>query len=392
MVALGEILQAQETREVRLYICTHPGASRNFDGSLLSKGAITGDVIATHPTIGDNRGAVNEGGVQSNGSWGTQNYWGPLIEVPADTITSLYEDTFQSDATIPCTLNIQFRINNRVAVAQYGPCIPSALDQNGKLVREENDRPLVSVRVWLNNTRNPDHERIPCVPGTDHSLPGQTEPVPFIRPPGLPAVTTTVGETVRDTPEDGDQPDNDNGEDGPIEDEGGEEDSTENGDGVGNGSSATDNGDDSSTDDSQGEEQDEAEQQEQDEEESEQLADSQDSQEADAQAEDMLESEEDGLADEADLLEQETQDSGAEAEAEAEVADGAEAEADEDVDRSTEETTTRPRVPRTGSGGIVGGNSSSDWPWFLGGSLAVGLVIAALFLVTNRRSNKPTEQ
>ena len=147
LFTFGEILSAQEQR-VTLILCSHPGASRDFDGSLLNGDSTTGDLIATHPTVGNYREAVDEGGAHSNLAWATYNYWSPLIEVSDEDIDQLVANQSLNDSTtVPCVLRAQFRINNRIAIAQYGPCVPVDRDGDGRVDFDANDWPLVSIRV-----------------------------------------------------------------------------------------------------------------------------------------------------------------------------------------------------------------------------------------------------
>ncbi len=437
LFTFGEILSAQEQR-VTLILCSHPGASRDFDGSLLNGDSTTGDLIATHPTVGNYREAVNEGGAHSNLAWATYNYWSPLIEVSDEDIDQLVANQSLNDSTtVPCVLRAQFRINNRIAIAQYGPCVPVDRDGDGRVDFDANNWPLVSIRVWLNNAKVAEHETIPCEPGSDYELPGQTEPAPFQRPPGLSTPQPPVnpgggggGDGVRgggvpgeddsddgdtsgeddsdngDTPDEGDSDNGDtsgedDSDDGDSPDDGdsdnggdsnGQEDSTEDGGtpGVGAGGTAAD--EDSATDDSEDQQQqDDADEQGHNQEDSEESTSSQASAdtedtletEDDTQSDDILEAEEESDTEAQDLMEQEAQ--------AAEETDTRIAQVDEDNARNDESGRPGPRVPGTGSGGVVDSKRELSWPVVLGASLGTSAAIALLLLLGfNRRSSRRT--
>ncbi len=440
LFAFGEILGAQEKR-VTLILCSHPGASRDFDGSLLNGDPQNGDLFATHPTEGAYRDAVNEGSTQSNLAWATYNYWSPLIEVSDEDIDLLVaNEMLNDDTTVPCVLRAQFRINNRIAIAQYGPYVPVDRDGDGRVDIDANNWPLVSIRVWLNNTKVAEHETIPCEPGSDYELPGQSEPVPFQRPPGLTTPQNPVnpgggggggggvggvpgeddsnngdtsseddsnnGDTSsEDDSDDGDtsgEDDSDNGDtsgkddsdDGDSNnggDSNGQEDSTEDGGtpGVGAGGTAAD--EDSATDDSEDQQQqDDADEQERDQEDSEESTSSQASAdtedtletEDDTQSDDILEAEEESDTEAQDLMEQEAQ--------AAEETDTQTAQVDEDNAQIGESGRPGPRVPGTGSGGVVDSKRDLSRQVVLGVSLGSAVTIALLLLGFNRRSSRRT--
>ena len=435
LFTFGEILSAQEQR-VTLILCSHPGASRDFDGSLLNGDSTTGDLIATHPTVGNYRESVNEGGAHSNLAWATYNYWSPLIEVSDEDIDQLVADQSLNDnTTVPCVLRAQFRINNRIAIAQYGPCVPVDRDGDGRVDFDANNWPLVSIRVWLNNTKVAEHETIPCEPGSDYELPGQTEPAPFQRPPGLstpqPPVNPggggdggggggvpgeddsdngdTSGEDDSDNGDISGEDDSDNGDtsgeddsdDGDSPDDGdsdnggdsnGQEDSTEDGGtpDVGAGGTAAD--EDSSADDSEvRQQQDDADEQGRGQEDSEESVAAQPSDDAegtletedDTRSDDILEAEEDSDTEAQDLMEQEGQ--------AAEETDTQTAQVDEDNAQNDESGRPGPRVPGTGTGGAADSKRELSWPVVLGASLGTSAAIALLLLLGfNRRSSRRT--
>ena len=444
LFTFGEILSAQEQR-VTLILCSHPGASRDFDGSLLNGDSTTGDLIATHPTVGNYRESVNEGGAHSNLAWATYNYWSPLIEVSDEDIDQLVANQSLNDnTTVPCVLRAQFRINNRIAIAQYGPCVPVDRDGDGRVDFDANNWPLVSIRVWLNNTKVAEHETIPCEPGSDYELPGQTEPVPFRRPPGLSTPQPPVnpgggggggGDGVRgggvpgeddsdngdtsgeddsdngdtsgeddsgeddsdigDTPDEGDSDNGDSSDDGDSDngsDSNGQEDSTEDGGtpDVGAGGTAADE-DSSAADSEDQQQQGDADEQGRDQEDSEESTSSQASadtedtleSEDDTRSNDILEAEEDTDTEAQDLMEQEGQ--------AAEETDTRIAQVDEDNAETGESGRPGPRVPGTGSGGAVDSKRELSWPVVLGASLGTSAAIALLLLLGfNRRSSRRT--
>ena len=413
LFTFGEILSAQEQR-VTLILCSHPGASRDFDGSLLNGDSTTGDLIATHPTVGNYREAVNEGGAHSNLAWATYNYWSPLIEVSDEDIDQLVANQSLNDnTTVPCVLRAQFRINNRIAIAQYGPCVPVDRDGDGRVDFDANNWPLVSIRVWLNNTKVAEHETIPCEPGSDYELPGQTEPAPFQRPPGLSTPQPPVnpgggGDGVRgggvpgeDDSDNGDTSGEDDSDNGDTPDDGdsdngsdsnGQEDSTEDGGtpDVGAGGTAADE-DSSAADSEDQQQQGDADEQGRDQEDSEESTSSQASadtedtleSEDDTQSDDILEAEEDTDTEAQDLMEQEAQ--------AAEETDTQTAQVDEDNAQTGESGRPGPRVPGTGSGGAVDSKRELSWPVVLGASLGTSAAIALLLLLGfNRRSSRRT--
>ena len=412
LFTFGEILSAQEKR-VTLILCSHPGASRDFDGSLLNGDSTTGDLIATHPTVGSYRESVNEGGAHSNLAWATYNYWSPLIEVSDEDIDQLVANQSLNDSTtVPCVLRAQFRINNRIAIAQYGPCVPVDRDGDGRVDFDANNWPLVSIRVWLNNTKVAEHETIPCEPGSDYELPGQTEPAPFQRPPGLSTPQPPVnpgggGDSGRgggvpgeddsgnddasgeDDSDNGDSPDDGDSDNG--SDSNGQEDLTEDGGTpvVGAGGTAAD--EDSSADDSEvRQQQDDADEQGRGQEDSEESVAAQPSDDAegtlesgdDTRSDDILEAEEDSDTEAQDLMEQEAQ--------AAEETDTQTAQVDEDNAETGESGRPGPRVPGTGSGGVVDSKRELSWPVVLGVSLGSAVTIALLLLGFNRRSSRRT--
>ena len=188
LFAYGEILGAQQERTV-IAFCSHPGASRYLDGSFLNDDPSKGDVVAVHyspaPGVDDYfRESVAESGVHPTLEWLTYSNWSALIEVPRDQHGDIIVD---SNGTIDCTLYAEFQIGKRtganeytyrVANAQVGPCVPST-----------DGVTHVSVRVWLNKNKNPEHEAKPC----GEEVPGELEIISRPVTPSQPLVTTPTG-------------------------------------------------------------------------------------------------------------------------------------------------------------------------------------------------------
>ena len=188
LFAYGEILGAQQERTV-IAFCSHPGASRYLDGSFLNDDPSKGDVVAVHyspaPGVDDYfRESVAESGVHPTLEWLTYSNWSALIEVPRDQYGDIIVD---SNGTIDCTLYAEFQIGKRtganeytyrVANAQVGPCVPST-----------DGVTHVSVRVWLNKNKNPEHEAKPC----GEEVPGELEIINRPVTPSQPLVTTPTG-------------------------------------------------------------------------------------------------------------------------------------------------------------------------------------------------------
>ena len=386
LFAYGEILGAQQERTV-IAFCSHPGASRYLDGSFLNDDPSKGDVVAVHyspaPGVDDYfRESVAESGVHPTLEWLTYSNWSDLIEVPRDQYGDIIVD---SNGTIDCTLYAEFQIGKRtganeytyrVANAQVGPCVPST-----------DGVTHVSVRVWLNKNKNPEHEAKPC----GEEVPGELEIINRPVTPSQPLVTTPTGgggssgnggggggsdgsgggTTTGDT----------NGPDGDSDgQEDGEEDAQEDGQSDGQEGGQPD-----------GQEQaDGADEQEHEQQDSAGSTPSQDSDdgkdpsdpEDDSQSVDVPEAENNSDTATQDLLEQERQ--------AAEETDTQTAQVDEDNAQTGESGRTAPRVPGTGTGGAVDSKRELSWQVVLGVSLGTVGTIALLLLGFNRRSSRRT--
>ena len=175
MLFVGSALSGAQESEYEswsLMICSHPGASRHQDGSLLNGDRVTGDSVSIHPTHGDYTEAISIGGVWSNLGWGAYIAWEPLL-------------VEHNDGT--CSLRASFRIAKwledaepprsgpaRVARAEYDPCpieVPVLVEGDSEADKAHPDymvgrspagNRIRSIRVWLNRTMNRDELDIPC--------------------------------------------------------------------------------------------------------------------------------------------------------------------------------------------------------------------------------------
>ncbi len=396
LFAYGEILGAQQERTV-IAFCSHPGASRHLDGSFLDDHHESGDVVAVHysppPGVDDHfRESVSETGLHPTLEWLVFTNWSTLIEVPRDQNGDIIVD---SDGTIDCTLHATFQIGEHVALGEYtyriakaqvGPCVPSTDDITD-----------VSVRVWLNKNKNPEHEAKPC----GEEVPGELEIISRPVTPSQPPVTTPTGgggggsgggsdgsgggttggggTTTGDT--NGPDGDSDEQEDDEEDDQSdGQEDTQED-----------DQSDGQEGGQPEGQEQaDGADEQEREQQDSAGSTPSQDSDDAkdpsdtedESPSVDVPEAEEESDTEAQDLMEQEAQ--------AAEETDTQTAQVDEDNAQIGESGRPGPRVPGTGSGGVVDSKRDLSRQVVLGVSLGSAVTIALLLLGFNRRSSRRT--
>ena len=136
-----------------VYFCSHPGASRHADGSWLDGDSTNGDLINIHPTFGDYTESISEQGTWSNQAWGTYIQWDGIAWQHADGT---------------CSVRASFRINGVIANADYWPC-PIKTDKTLTWPDHDTEDPddtktieVWEVRIWLNRTKVEDELDIEC--------------------------------------------------------------------------------------------------------------------------------------------------------------------------------------------------------------------------------------